>query len=40
MNGMTKIIGEYYTDGIDITRIYLQKSKEEQKRAYNRNITW
>lgn len=35
--GLADLLGH---GSIDITRIYLQKSKEEQKRAYNRNITW
>lgn len=25
---------------VDTTRIYLQKSQEEQKRSFNRNVTW
>ena len=25
---------------VDITRIYLQKSQDEQKRQFNRNVTW
>ena len=35
--GLADILGH---GSVDITRIYLQKSQDEQKRAFNRNVTW
>ena len=35
--GLADLLGH---GSVDTTRIYLQKSQEEQKREYNRTITW
>lgn len=35
--GLADILGH---ESVDTTRLYLQKSKEEQKRSFNRAVTW
>ena len=35
--GLADILGH---GSVDITRIYLQKTQDEQKRDFNRNVTW
>jgi site-specific recombinase XerD len=35
--GLADLLGH---GSVDTTRIYLQKSKEEQRQSFNRTITW